>query len=110
MALRLAIRGNLYFRPLSTGPVVLRINNQLNRFKHFDNVEPPISKYKKQGGSMLRTIANGIAIGVAIGVGYYYFTDTEKKLPGSIINTPTTVSKIQTLPEIKITREVSSHL
>ncbi|XP_050537640.1 prostaglandin E synthase 2 [Daktulosphaira vitifoliae] len=108
MALRLAIRGNLNFSCLITRPVVFRMN-QLNRFKHFDNRESPISKQKKQEGSILRTMANGIAIGVAIGIGYYYFTDFEKKLPGSIVNTPTTVSKIQKLPEIKITREVHYH-
>ncbi|KAE9532721.1 hypothetical protein AGLY_009802 [Aphis glycines] len=104
MALRVAVAR--LQKTVSGGPFLLRINNQFSRMKHFNN-ESPLAKHAKKRTSSVRLIGGGLAIGVAVGAVYSYFSDSERKLPGSIINTPTKLPIMKTLPsELKVTRKV----
>jgi microsomal prostaglandin-E synthase 2 len=106
MALRVAIFRLHNTKVVSTGPAILRINNSLTRMKHFNN-ESPLAKHTKKPMSTVRLVAGGISIGVIIGGVYAYFSKSERKLPGAIINTPTQISKIENLPpNLKVTRKV----
>lgn len=74
--------------------------------KHF-NQDWPLAKHTKKKTNSLRLIANGVAIGVAIGSAYTYFSKSERKLPGSIVDTPTKIPILKTLPpDVKVTRKV----
>jgi len=105
MALRVAV-ARLQIKTVAGGPFLLRINNQFSRMKHF-NHESPLAKHAKKRTSTVRLIGSGLAIGVVVGAVYSYFSDSERKLPGSIINTPTKLPIMKTLPpELKVTRKV----
>lgn len=105
MALRVAI-AHLNMRVIGARPSVLRINNSLSRMKHF-NSDSPLSKHAKTGTSTPRLIGVGVTIGAGLGIIYSYFSDSERKLPGAIVNTPTQVPMLETLPPgLKVTREV----
>jgi len=106
MALRVAIFRLHNTKVVSTGPAILRINNSITRMKHFNN-ESPLAKHTKKPMSTVRLVAGGISIGVIIGGVYAYFSKSERKLPGAIINTPTQIPKIENLPpNLKVTRKV----
>ncbi|XP_026823301.1 prostaglandin E synthase 2 [Rhopalosiphum maidis] len=105
MALRVAI-ARLNTKTVSGGPFLLRTNNPFSRMKHFNN-ESPLAKHAKKRTSTVRLIGGGVAIGVVVGAAYSYFADSERKLPGSIVNTPTRIPILKTLPpELKVTRKV----
>lgn len=103
MALRIAVTR----LSIPVKPSILRINNSFIRMKHYTNNESPLAKHAKKPTSTLRVIGIGSAIGVCIGIVYSYFNESERKLPGTIINTPTQVPKLKTLPsDLKVTRKV----
>lgn len=103
MALRVAVTR----LPIQVKPSILRINNTFSRMKHYTSNESPLAKHAKKPTSTIRVIGIGSAIGVCIGVLYTYFNGPERKLPGTIINTPNQVSKLKTLPpDLKVTRKV----
>lgn len=110
MALRVAV-ARLQTKAIGVvGPSVLRINNSFARLKHF-NGESPLAKHATKKTGKLRVIANGVAIGMVVGVAYTYFSVKERKLPGAIVNTPTRVPVLKTLPpELKVTRKVCRRL
>lgn len=105
MALRVAV-ARLNIKAVGTGPYLQRINSSFSRMKHF-NSESPLAKHTKQRMSTTRVIVNGVAIGVAVGVVYAYFSGSERKLPGAIVNTPVQMPVLEQLPpDLKITRKV----
>ncbi|XP_025196508.1 prostaglandin E synthase 2 [Melanaphis sacchari] len=105
MALRVAV-ARLHIKTVAGRPFLLRINNPFNRMKHFNN-ESPLAKHARKRTSTARLIGGGVAIGVVIGAAYSYFSDSERKLPGSIVNTPKQIPILKTLPpELKVTRKV----
>lgn len=105
MALRVAI-SRLHIKTIGNGPSILRVNNSFSRMKHFDS-QSPLAKHTKKGPNTLRIIGTGLAIGVVIGTTYVFFSKPERKLPGAIVNTPTQVPLLDTLPpNLKVTRKV----
>jgi len=103
MALRVAVAR---LNTVAGGPSLLRINNTFSRLKHF-NSESPLAKHTKKRTSTVRLIGSGVAIGVVVGAAYSYFSDSERKLPGAIVNTPTQIPTLKTLPtDLKVTRKV----
>lgn len=105
MALRVAV-SRLHVKAMGTGPTMLRINNSVSRMKHFDSGSP-LAKHAKPRTSTLRVIGVGVAIGVGVGAVYSFFSDSERKLPGAIVNTPTQIPMLEILPpDLKVTREV----
>ncbi|XP_015371781.1 PREDICTED: prostaglandin E synthase 2 [Diuraphis noxia] len=103
MALRVAVAR---FNTVAGGPSLLRINHTFSRLKHF-NSESPLAKHAKKRTSTVRLIGSGLAIGVVVGAAYSYFSDSERKLPGAIVNTPTQIPILKTLPtDLKVTRKV----
>lgn len=105
MAMRVVV-ARFHVKTIGTGPFTLRVNNSFSRMKHFDN-KLPFDKHTKRPTSTLRLITNGVAIGVVIGAAYSYFTASERRLPGTIINTPIQSPILKTLPsDLKVTRKV----
>lgn len=108
MALRVAIT-HLQMKTVGARPSLIKINNSFSRMKHF-NSESPLAKHAKHGKprtSTIRVIGNGIAIGVVLGVGYTYFSKSERKLPGAIVNEASQVPTLKQLPaDLKIARKV----
>jgi len=105
MALRVVI-ARLHVKAFGAGSSILRVNTSFCRMKHFNN-ELPLSKHTKKPSSMLRLITSGVAVGVVIGAAYSYFSNSERKLPGALINTPKPISMLVTLPsDLKVTRKV----
>ncbi|CAI6347318.1 unnamed protein product [Macrosiphum euphorbiae] len=103
MALRVAVAR---LKTVAGGPSLLRINNTFSRSKHF-NSESPLAKHARKRTSTVRLIGGGVAIGVVVGAAYSYFSDSERKLPGAIVNTPTQIPILKTLPtDLKVTRKV----
>lgn len=105
MALRVA---RLHIKAIGTTgkSSVLRVNNSFSRMKHFNN-DSPLAKHAKKPTSTIRLIAGGVAVGAVIGVAYSYYSGSERKLPGAIVNTPTQVQILETLPpNLKVTRKV----
>lgn len=109
MALRVAT-SRLHMKTIGNGPSILRVNNSFSRMKHFDG-QSPLAKHVKKGPSTLRVIGTGLAIGVVIGTTYAFFSKSERKLPGVIVNTPTQVPMLDMLPpNLKVTRKVCYNL
>jgi len=105
MALRVAV-ARLHLKTVAGGPSLLRINNSFSRMKHF-NSESPLAKHARKRTSTVHIIGGGVLIGVVVGAAYSYFSDSERKLPGAIVNTPTKVPILETLPpDLKVTRKV----
>jgi len=103
MALRVAVAR---LKTVAGGPSLLRINNTFSRSKHF-NSESPLAKHARKRTSTVRLIGGGVAIGVVVGAAYSYFSDSERKLPGAIVNTPTQIPILKELPtDLKVTRKV----
>lgn len=103
MALRVA---RLHIKAIGTRSPILRVNNSFNRMKHFNN-ESPLAKHTKKPTSTIRLITGGVTIGAVIGVVYSYFSESERKLPGAIVNTQTPVPILESLPpDLKVTRKV----
>lgn len=105
MALRVAVT-SLRMKTLGSRPSALHVNYPFSRMKHF-NSESPLAKHTKKQPSIISVIGTGAAIGIVIGVTYAYFSKKERKLPGVLINTPSSVPILQTLPsDLKVTRKV----
>lgn len=105
MALRVIV-ARLHMKSINSGSSLIRTNNSFSRMKHF-NQDSPLAKHAKKRTSSVRLIANGVAIGVAIGSAYAYFSMPERKLPGSIVDSPTKIPILKTLPpDVKVTRKV----
>lgn len=110
MALRVAV-ARLRSKGLgSAGPSLLRANHASiggRRAKHFD-AESPLAKHTNKRTSTARLVAGGMVVGAAIGVVYTYFSKTERKLPGAIVNTaPQRSPVLESLPpDLKVTRKV----
>lgn len=105
MALRVAV-AHLRVKTVAGVPSLLRINNPFSRMKHF-NSESPLAKHSGKRTSTVRLIGGGVAIGVVVGAAYSYFADSERKLPGALVNSPTQIPILKTLPpDLKVTRKV----
>jgi len=105
MALRVVI-ARLYVKTFGVKTPILRVNDSFSRMKHFNN-ESPLVKHSKKSTSTLRLITSGVAIGVVIGAAYSYFSKSERKLPGNMINTPIQIPLLKILPsDLKVTRKV----
>jgi len=105
MALRVAV-ARLHSKAVCGRPSIIQVNSSFSRLKHFNN-NSPLAKHAKKDISTVRLVAGGVAIGVGIGAVYSYFSKSERKLPGAIVNTPTQLPILDNLPpNLKVTRKV----